>query len=138
MSEKLKQAHIEETTVPPPTQFGDMKQDLPKRKYIAVRSFAANPWMRGFAPPMPSSSSAAEMLESHIRQMPTQELQRFYHFLKTWITAPLSLLVAFFFLTCPNILTIPLLAIFIWFPFLILHTVYGLITWNLVSYVSMA
>jgi hypothetical protein len=36
MSEKLKQAHIEETTVPPPTQFGDMKQDLPKRKYISV------------------------------------------------------------------------------------------------------
>jgi hypothetical protein len=49
--EQLKQAHIEDNTVPPPTQFGNMKQDLPKRKYISVRSFATNPWMRGFAPP---------------------------------------------------------------------------------------
>jgi hypothetical protein len=71
LSKQLKKAHIEENTVPPPTQFGDMKQDVPKRKYISGRSFASNPWMRGFAPPMPASSPAAEMLESYIRQMHT-------------------------------------------------------------------
>jgi hypothetical protein len=54
-----------------------MDQHLPKRKYISGRSFASNPWMRGFAPPMPAGSSAAEMLESYIVQMPTEELQRF-------------------------------------------------------------
>jgi hypothetical protein len=79
---QLKITHFDDNTIPPPTQFGDMKQELPKRKYLSVRSFASNPWMRGFAPPMPASSTAAEMLESYIRQMPTEELKRFNLFLQ--------------------------------------------------------
>jgi hypothetical protein len=77
MVEHLKKAHVHDSTTPPSTQFGDVTQQLPKRKYISGRSFASNPWMRGFAPPMPASSSAAEMLESYIMHMHTEELQRF-------------------------------------------------------------
>jgi hypothetical protein len=80
MAEHLKKAHVHDSTTPPSTQFGDVIQQLPKRKYISGRSFASNPWMRGFAPPMPASSSAAEMLESYIMHMHTEELQRFIIF----------------------------------------------------------
>jgi hypothetical protein len=79
---QLKITQFDENTIPRPTQFGDMKQELPKRKYLSARSFASNPWMRGFAPPMPTSSTTSEMLESYIRQMPTEELKRFNLFLQ--------------------------------------------------------
>jgi hypothetical protein len=81
--------------------------------------------MRGFAPPMPTSSTASEMLESYIRQMPTEELKRF----KLFLQHPFTLVCYQFFLVC----------------FSVLHTslrttspVCGLITWNLVLLGSMA
>jgi hypothetical protein len=121
---QLKITQFDENTISRPTQFGDMKQELPKRKYLSAWTFASNPWMRGFAPPMPTSSTASEMLESYIRQMPTEELKRFNLFLQH----PFTLVCYQFFGLLLSLRT-----------FLCTTSpVCGLITWNLVLLGSMA
>jgi hypothetical protein len=75
-SEQLKALYSVDRNIPAATIFGHTTQSLPKRKYISGRSYASNPWMRGFAPSPPDRSNVSDLLEQFMRDKTSDELMR--------------------------------------------------------------
>jgi hypothetical protein len=57
--------------------FGKSNCSLPKRKYITGRSYASNPWMKGYGPPAPTTSSVSDALTEYMRSKCADTIYRY-------------------------------------------------------------